>query len=299
LPPSGAGARRLTRLAAALTAATLLLACMPRDTPPTLLITSDLHVSAPAGRWPQATAAYRSFMESLDEAPEILFVAGDVVDNVVLENGTPRPGGRDHWHAEMRLFDQINSVLAGTTVLHAYGPGHDFIGAVSLDYAAGARGMPSRGRMRWHKVDLVWVTVRPAVFSNRGSNPAALSDEDYSWLEQALMTTDNAVLLWHVPIRTAQTRRDGAWADDANLTIPESDALYPILERHNSKILAVFNGHIHKPSMSGYAGIPVFLCPFFKTGCHCLVRQYEQSVTVEPRQCDLAGTDIPLPASGG
>jgi len=266
----------------------------PRQKTSSLLITSDIHLSAPGGRWPHTTVDYRSFINSMNDHPDLLFIVGDFVDNVVLKNGKPSPGGRDHWKSEVSIFNDINRTLTDTIVLHTYGAGHDFIESVSLEFAETNTGVPENGHRRWQNVDLIWFTVRPAVFRNTGSNPPALTQAGYQWLDTVLKQSHNAILLWHVPIRTPNTERLGQWPGDTNLTIPPSDQLYRLLDRHRSRIVAIFNGHIHKPLKTNYKDIPVFLCPFYKTHCRCLIRQTSDAIHITPEQCRLPGLRVRL-----
>ena len=134
----------------------------------------------------------------------------------------------------------------------------------------------------------------PAVFQNKGPNPAALSKSDYNWLDKTLTNTTNIILVWHVPIRTPETQLSGQWHGDNNLSIPESDALYTILDRHKDKILGIFNGHIHQPVKSSYHGIPVYICPFIGSGCHCKLVQKKDAMVIIPESCGLDSQVVSL-----
>ena len=254
-----------------------------------LIVTSDTHISVPAGRWPWTTEQYGSFLQSLDN-PEIVFLVGDFVDNVRNTEHGVTAGGLKHWKDEIDLYRRPQKALARseTKFLHSLGPGHDWIGEVTIEEAEKYAGVSRRGIDRWGRITLIWFTVYPAVFSNSGSNPSALRTEDYDWLDQQLENSDSAILLWHVPIRTSITSVDGVWPGESNLTIPTEDQLYPLIEKYSDRINLIFNGHIHKPSRSAYKGIPVYLCPFFRIGCYCELGQKNGQISVEPKQCNLS-----------
>ncbi|MBS1270722.1 MAG: 3',5'-cyclic adenosine monophosphate phosphodiesterase CpdA [Gammaproteobacteria bacterium] len=259
-----------------------------------LIISSDLHVSSPDGRWPHTTAQYRSLIDSLDQSPDIFFAVGDFVDNARRINGELSAGDKAYWRSEFAVYQSVNHKLDNAEFLHTYGPGHDFIGDVTLEYTEQYTGIPRRGVKSWGNVDLVWFTVYPGAFNNHGGNPPALEQNDYKWLDETLSTAANAILLWHVPIRTPATKHHGQWPGDTNLTIPHTDEIYELIDKQKGKILAIFNGHIHKPIKSLYNDIPVYLCPAYGTGCYCELKQFSDTVTVNPRDCGISGSTLRL-----
>lgn len=260
----------------------------------TLIITSDVHLSSPRGRWPKTTDLYREFVTSLKQNPELLFHVGDFVDNVRVINRKINAGDIPYWENEIELYKSINKLLDSTTVIHTYGPGHDFIGEVSIDYAESYTGIPRRGTYRWGGITLIWFSFDQASFENDKEGPPVLRQNDYTWLDEQLSKTSNALLLWHVPIRTPETFKHGVWPNNSNLTIPKIDKLYSILDKHKERIKAIFNGHIHKPIKSSYKNIPVYLCPFYGSGCHCQLAQTTNMISISPKKCGISSMTIKL-----
>jgi len=260
----------------------------------TLVITSDTHISNPIGRWPQTTAQFKSLIESLDEEPEIFFTVGDFIDNVQPKDDGVGPGNLEYWRSEIDLYRSFGE-KTDTEFLHTYGPGHDYIGKATIEMAEKYTGVARRGTKKWGSVNLVWATVYPAVFTNDDDTPpAALTEDDYLWLAETLENSDNTLFLTHVPIRTEKTFQDGVWPGNQNLSIPEIDRLYDIIDQNLTSIIAIFHGHIHTPSQSFYKDIPVYLCPAFGTGCHCVLKQTGSNVMVSPIECSTPELTIPL-----
>ena len=57
----------------------------------------------------------------------------------------------------------------------------------------------------------------------------------------------------------------------------------------------IINGHIHKPIKSSFEEIPVYLCPFFGTGCNCSITQTDDILSIEPaKSCGINGTSVNL-----
>lgn len=177
---------------------------------------------------------------------------------------------------------------------YTYGTGHDFASGVPLEAAESYSGGSRRGMQKWGAVDLIWFTVYPAAFNNEGFNRNAVSDSDYSWLESVLRKTDNAILLFHVPVRTPKTKHEGRWPSDLNLSIPLTDPLYSIIKKHKESIVTIFNGHIHTQIKDVLYDIPVYICPFFDSGCHCEVNQIDNEINITPKYCGIEKSSITL-----
>ena len=261
--------------------------------PANIVITSDIHISNPQGRWPHTTQSFADLLGSLENKPEFVFIAGDFVDNVIQTETGFRAGTLEYWKSEVTLYQSLSD-QSGIEFLHTYGPGHDFIGEVKIKTAEEFTGIPRRGIRKWGDIDLIWVTVFPASFDGSANNPAALLDEDYLWLDQQLSESENAILISHVPIRTADTFQHGLWSGNLNLSIPYHDKIYPLLDKHHSRIAAVFGGHIHTPVKSDYNGIPMYICPAFGSGCYCELQQSKNQLDILPKNCGLEKLEIAL-----
>jgi len=249
---------------------------------PCIIITSDLHLSLPEGRWPDKTKIFRDFLDSevTEQKPEIIFIVGDVIDNVIINNKRVMAGFYKYpkyFERETALYKSIIKQYPQIQFMQSLGPGHDFIGKNTLEEAEKYIGK-AKGSFKWQGIDFVWFTVKKSVFRDNDDN--VLSPDDYTWLDEKLDHAEKAVLLFHIPLRTKATYEAGKWNNKRNLTIPPSDKLYGIIDRHANKILAVFNGHIHEQISSSYKGIPVYLCPLTKAMSYAVVTVNRNPVAI-------------------
>ncbi len=270
-----------------LAAMVLMLAACTGDSQSYLVITSDIHLSNPNGRWPFTTKRFEAFLSTLKKTPpQILFVVGDMVDNArYMPDRSVKAGDKDYWTGETELYHRLQRLLPETEFRQSLGPGHDFIGPVSLDLAA--EKLDARnGSMSWNEHRLIWFTIPVASFwPSDGGYRNSLSEDQYTWLIEELQSTRKAILLFHVPLRTSVTLEHGKWADGSNLTIDPRDRLYEIIDKHSSHISAIFNGHIHKFIQTKYQSIPLYLCPFFDHDCYCKVYTNDGELHVHPTNC--------------
>lgn len=267
--------------------AALILSACTADPEPYVIVTSDIHLSNPTGRWPTTTKRFENFLKSLKNAPpQILFVVGDVIDNV-----RPSPtdgvmaGDGDYWSDEVNIYRSLQRLVPETQFRQTLGPGHDFIAPVSLELAEKELG-PRNGSLQWGKYKFIWTTIHDASFWPPGGRYVnSMAKVDYAWLTKELRSTQNAILLFHVPLRTEINFLYGKWPGGLNLTIDPRDRLYTIIDNHASRIRAIFNGHIHKFAQSEYQGIPLYLCPFFDQDCFCKVYADPRALRIEPTNC--------------
>ncbi len=267
------------------------LAACAAEPDPYLIVTSDTHLSNPDGRWPQTVRRFQDFLTELTaNPPELLFIVGDVVDNVrSTPDGGPRAGDKAFWAREVQIYKRAQSTLPGTRFLQSLGPGHDYIAPVTLEEAEKAFGARN-GSVVWRGRKLIWLTMRTAAFRLDGRNfRNGLSDAEYAWLDRELATAENAILLFHVPLRTDLTFRFGNWPGGLHLTVDPRDRIYPIIDRHAPRIQAIFNGHIHKFIKTTHRGIPLYLCPFYDNGCHCKVHDSGDGLEIKPVDCPQRG----------
>ena len=171
--------------------AALILSACAADSEPYLIVTSDIHISNPTGRWSFATKRFKDFLKSLkSKPPKILFVVGDVVDNVrPAPNGGVMAGDLDYWSDEINIYRELQRLLPETQFRQTLGPGHDFIAPVSLELAEKELG-PRNGSLQWGKYKLIWVTIRAASFWPRGDRYLdSMPKDDYVWLMKELQST--------------------------------------------------------------------------------------------------------------
>lgn len=257
------------------------------DSEPYLIVTSDIHLSNPDGRWPHTVDRFQTFLSGLEKTPpQLIFIVGDIVDNVrYMPDGSPRAGDRAYWAREVDIYRRAQATLPETQFLQSLGPGHDYIAPVTLTEAEQTLGARN-GSIVWRRKKFIWLTVPTASFGLDGTNYRnSLSEEEYVWLDRELQTAKEAILLFHVPLRTDLTFHYGKWPGELNLTIDPRDRIYTIIDRHASRIQAIFNGHIHKFINTTYGDIPLYLCPFFDHGCHCTVYDSADGLQVLPVNC--------------
>ena len=238
----------------------------PAEPGPWLAISSDFHVSTEGGRWPDNDNRLEAFvaeLQSYEVPPEMLVVAGDMVDNVAFEDGELEAGDLERWQSDVARYLAIVKSLERIDRVHALGPGHDFGSAVPIDVAEEVFGH-RRGYRDWQGSRLIWLESTPGA-------------SVLSWLDQVLENAPGeAVLVFHVPVRTSATERL-----DADRTLPSSDPLYDVLERHAESIATIVNGHIHHASASELLGIPIHLCPLIDMGSYCRLVATDAGVVVE------------------
>lgn len=231
---------------------------------PYVIVTSDLHISAPDGRLREQTKYVETFFAAVGEMqprPEAVFVVGDVVDNAVERNGRIQYGDRQHFHDEASIFRRMVAKLAPIPVITALGPGHDFGGEISLTIAENQIGL-RRGEWKWNQISFIWLTVpRDSFADSVSSYMQALDNEEYRWLEERLRDAEKAVLLFHVPLRTDATFQLGKWSGERNLTIDPRERIYQVIGKYSAKIAAIFCGHIHQSVQSDWNGIPIYIAP--------------------------------------
>lgn len=244
----------------------------PSARDPYLIITSDTHLSSPDGRWAEATAHFRSFLTSLQaDPPQIMFINGDIIDNVTLDKKKPVTGTLQNWKQDVCEYLSTKAAFKHIDFRGSLGPGHDFSSEISVEYA-GERLCSPRGSFCWQGFQFVWLSGNVHSFSN---DPPAREEcfdaDDLLWLDRELASKEDVVLLFHVPLRTDDTIGPGAWAGNRSITIPTEDGVYAVIDRHLGTIKKIFNGHIHDFIESEYKGIPVHICPFYNQGHYCKV----------------------------
>ncbi len=256
---------------------------------PYLILASDTHVSCPAGRWAQETPRFEAFLSSLQaDPPEILFINGDVVDNMVLENGKPVIGTVEHWEKDVHAYRSAIEPYKGITFHGSLGPGHDFGGDISKP-RAGERLCSPRGSFTWHGFVFVWLSGNAHSFSNDpASREESFGDDDLRWLEETLVGNERVVLMFHVPLSTEETIKRGAWPGNRSIVIPKEDTIYRVIDRHLASIKMIFNGHIHGVMESDYKGIPLKIATFYSQGHYWRVSVQDGDLHASVHTCFAA-----------
>jgi hypothetical protein len=241
---------------------------------PWVAVSSDFHVSTEGGRWPENDARLEAFVAELTGAevpPELLAVAGDMIDNIAIDDGRLGPGDSDRWDADTERYLEITADLDDIDTLHALGPGHDFNRAVSATEAEAVFGT-RRGYRDWRGTRIIWTESEPP-------------DSTLKWLDQVLDSApEHAVLVFHVPLRTDATSRL-----DVGRTLAPNHPLYDVIDDHSDTIDAIVSGHIHRASASRIFDIPVHLCPLIDGGSYCRLVATDAGIVVE--RAELAPTD--------
>ena len=235
---------------------------------PYMLITSDLHISSPIGRWPDTTKKFKEFLGLFSKAPpEKIFIVGDVVDNAI-DN---YPGSIENWRNEWALFQAIKESFPFIVFQQSYGSGHDWLNDEMLDELDRDQG-PRNGFFEWRGVKFIWLSFGPAAFvpgdEFHGSD---LRQKDYDWLEEMLVSVPSATLLFHVPLVTPESRSRAMFSGGRLIAVDPRDRLYSILSQYSEKIDQIFSGHIHQIFRHEFEGVDYFSCPFIDNRGFCTI----------------------------
>jgi len=230
-------------------------------------------------------------LESLQaDHPERLFINGDILDNLFLDNGDLVSGDINNWKKDLHAYTNVIADFPHIDFFGSLGPNHDFCGDISLAYAA--EGLCSgRGSFSFGGFEFVWLSGKVHSFSN---DPAyreeSFDTEDLLWLEDELASKDRIVLMFHVPLTTEETIKHGAWPGDRSIIIPTEDRIYGVIDRHLDTIQMIFNGHIHGVIESDYKGIPLRIASFYNQGHYCRVSVHDKELNVTVHTYPSAGS---------
>jgi 3',5'-cyclic AMP phosphodiesterase CpdA len=205
---------------------------------------SDLHIKPPGvlayGRVDTAQALERcvATLNALTPAPDFVVISGDLAD-------TPNAEEYDHLK---RLLSPLKLPFAGI-------PGnHDSRELMRGAFASAAYAFPSGAlnqRIDVGPLDLVLLDS-----SVPGKPHGELDAPTLRWLEAVLASSaDRAALLFlHHPPFLA-----GIWHMDRQ-NLHNARALEAIIRRH-SRVQVVATGHIHRATLTMFAGRPCTICP--------------------------------------
>lgn len=252
------------------------------DLLPYIVITSDIHLASSKGRFfPKTNQNFDAFLSFLSaQPPELLFINGDIVDNAVKSNsGRTIGGGLENWIKEKSIYNDFKAKYPEIAFLQSLGVGHDFGGAVPLINNLASE----KGVYDWRGYQLIWFTIKRGVFLNEvEEHNNVLSESEYEWLDKQLRSSAAPILIFHVPIRTYETKIAGVWGESRNLTLDKRDKIYELIDKYSYKIAAIFNGHIHNIINTSYKDIPVYLCPFIDNGGFCVISKKEGGISIKP-----------------
>ena len=137
------------------------------------------------------------------------------------------------------------------------------------------------GKFVWQNTDFISMSFGSGSFLiNSDSYSSKIDINTYDRLDRWLSKSEQAVLIFHIPLRTDETYKYGGWPNNRNLTLDPRDHLYDVIKKHHSKIIAIFNGHIHKAISTTYQDIPLFICPFFDKKTFCTLEIKDRLISV-------------------
>jgi len=205
---------------------------------------SDLHIKAPGslayGRVDTAKALERcvATLNALDPAPDFVVISGDLADTPTAEE-----------------YDYLSRLLQPLKSRYAAVPGnHDSreLMRAALPQAPYAfRSGPLDQKIEVGGLDLLLLDS-----SVHGKPHGELSAPTLQWLEATLASsTDRPALLFlHHPPFVA-----GIWHMDRQ-NLQNADELAAVVRRH-SRIQLVACGHVHRATLTLFAGHPCTICP--------------------------------------
>jgi len=245
---------------------------------PSLIITSDLHLSNPLGRWPENTRHFNNFLKYLSHLKHnisAIVTVGDIIDNF----DGHAAGDENYWLSEINLYKDMIKEFPQYRFYQSFGIGHDYGSISRLEMELGSS---KRGSFFWEHITFIWFDINRASFPDESERYVnSMTEDEYQWLSSEIKKSKMAILLFHIPIRTKETWELGKWGTSANLTIDPRDSIYQIIRQNRDKIIAIFNGHIHSAVKSNYIGIPIYICPFMYRGSYCILTSENGRLTID------------------
>jgi 3',5'-cyclic AMP phosphodiesterase CpdA len=205
---------------------------------------SDLHIKPPGslayGRVDTAKALERcvATLNEFTPAPDLVVISGDLVDTPLAEE-----------------YDYLKRLLAQLKLPFAGIPGnHDSRELMRAAFPQAGYALPSGAlnqKVELGELDLVLVDSSVA-----GKPYGELEASTLRWLEATLAssTVRPALLfLHHPPFKT------GIWHMDRQNLINAGE-LAPVVRRH-SRVQLIAAGHVHRATMTMFAGVTTTICP--------------------------------------
>jgi 3',5'-cyclic AMP phosphodiesterase CpdA len=205
---------------------------------------SDLHIKKPGalayGRVNTAKALERCIaaLNELAPAPDLVVISGDLAD-------TPAPEEYDH----------LRHLLAPLKLPFASIPGnHDSREMMRTTFPA-AKYAQSSGALN-QRIELAGLDLMLLDSSVHGSPHGLLDPATLEWLDATLSSAPErpALLFLHHPPFTA-----GIWHMDRQ-NLFNADALAEVVRRH-PRVRLIATGHIHRATLTMFAGVPTTICP--------------------------------------
>jgi 3',5'-cyclic AMP phosphodiesterase CpdA len=205
---------------------------------------SDLHIKRPGqlayGRVDTAAALVRCIdtLNRLSPRPDLVVISGDLAD-------TPAPEEYDHLKTLLAPLEIPFAVIPGNhddrAPMRAALPDQPYAlanGALNLAVAAG-------------ELDIVLLDS-----SVPGASHGTLDADTLRWLDVTLgasATRPALLFLHHPPFATGIGHMDVQ-------NLRNAGDLAAVLRRHN-RVLLVAAGHVHRATLTMFAGIPATICP--------------------------------------
>jgi 3',5'-cyclic AMP phosphodiesterase CpdA len=205
---------------------------------------SDLHIKRPGalayGRVDTAKALERCIaaLNEFAPAPDLVVISGDLAD-------TPTPEEYDH----------LRRLLAPLKLPFASIPGnHDSREMMRTAFPA-SKYAQSSGALN-QRIELAGLDLMLLDSSVHGKPHGLLEPPTLEWLDAKLASAPErpALLFLHHPPFKA-----GIWHMDRQ-DLFNADALSEIVRRH-SRVRLVATGHIHRATLTMFAGVPTTICP--------------------------------------
>jgi 3',5'-cyclic AMP phosphodiesterase CpdA len=205
---------------------------------------SDLHIKPPGtlayGRVDTAEALQRcvAALNAFEPAPDFVIISGDLVDT---------PNEREYEYLK-RLLAPLKIRFAGVPGNH---DGRELMRAAFPDAAYAFSSGALNQKIAIGELDLLLLDS-----SVPGKPHGELEPPTLQWLEATLASpTDRPaiVFLHHPPFIT------GIWHMDRQ-NLRNAAELAPIIRRH-PRVMAVATGHVHRATLTTFAGVPCTICP--------------------------------------
>jgi Icc protein len=227
---------------------------------------SDLHIKQPGalayGRVDTAKALERcvATLNELAPAPDFVVISGDLADT---------PTAEEYQHLR-RLLAPLKPPFASIPGNH---DSREMLRAAFPESNYAHSSGPLNQRIEVSGLDLLLMDS-----SVHGKPHGQLEPPTLEWLDAALTSVPEkpALLFMHHPPFKA-----GIWHMDRQ-NLLNADALAPIVRRH-PRVRLVATGHVHRATLTMFAGVPTTICPAPNHAVDLdLVQLREPSFKVEP-----------------
>ena len=205
---------------------------------------SDLHIKRPGelayGRVDTAEALKRcvAALNDLNPTPDFIVISGDLVDT---------PSAEEYAHLK-RLLVPLKPPLAGI-------PGnHDSRELMRAAFPEWDFARPT-GPLN-QRIEIAGLTLLLLDSSVPGNPHGELEPVTLDWLDASLASAPERpalLFLHHPPFKT------GIWHMDRQ-NLLNAEQLAPVVRRH-SRVRLIATGHVHRATLTMFAGVPTTICP--------------------------------------